>query len=131
MGDSGSYSYADGTKLTTSDGKDTTNKIDNAYVQFDSLGSDPILKNTMLKIGRFGHDFKDIGQRLLQAHFRQQELAHLRFGEKQGGDAGKALLVLGVRGLAGHGRHLNGNLQLAVFLDQRSGGFVCHDVSPF
>lgn len=61
MGDSGSYSYADGTKLTTSDGKDTTNKIDNAYVQFDSLGSDPILKNTMLKIGRFGHDFGTTG----------------------------------------------------------------------
>ena len=61
MGDSGSYSYADGTKLTTSDGKDTTNKIDNAYVQFDSLGNDPILKNTMLKIGRFGHDFGTTG----------------------------------------------------------------------
>ena len=35
--------------------------------------------NSHLHIGRFGHDFKDIGQRLLQAHFRQEILTDLRF----------------------------------------------------
>ncbi|MDY6294714.1 MAG: hypothetical protein SPL45_00215 [Schwartzia succinivorans] len=63
FGESGSYttSNAAGTQLSTTESKDTTNKLDNVYVQFDSLGNDPILKNTMLKIGRFGHNFGTTG----------------------------------------------------------------------
>lgn len=58
MGDSGSYTYWDGSdRLTTNESKDTVNKIDNAYVQFDKLAGG----DHYLKVGRFGHDFGTTG----------------------------------------------------------------------
>lgn len=58
MGNSGSYTTANERgRFSSDEGKDTVNKIDNAYVQINKIGG----MSTSLKIGRFGHNFGTTG----------------------------------------------------------------------